>query len=345
MKETGINNFTIDDFIDMFPEEVESSRSYRINKDIFILNKIIKTSELQLNTYDVNDIKKHVQSINNYINWLNNCKNELINTYCEILDSYYIEFIITNDFIFNNKWYEKLIIKYCILSLEEDGSIDADITCIDPSRENKIFGIYIYNKVIEVKYKDDYDLIINKNKSNGNICKIHNKTMNKKHVNNLYGIPIECYEREIEKLFPNSDDYIVKCNEDDEYDDKYLIEMEYVCEYCNNARDEWINKYKSVMYIRLNKNIKDNFIIYINDNYKYIIEKEKERDNYWIIDFALPNGKYKVAAKNKKTNKICAIIDIELNNERIHLNIEKENEEYIFKIDYKSEFELFSPMY
>jgi len=343
MNETKENILTIDDFIDLFPEETGKSRHYRIKKDIVILDKIIKTSEMQLNTYNVDDIKKYIQSINNYLNWLNNCKNELISTYCEILDSYYIDLNITNELILNNKWYEKLKIKYCILWLCKNRKIDANITCIDTSIQNKILTINIHDKQIKVKYEDDEEAKIN-NRNNGNICKIHNLKMYEKRVNILYGVPIECYEREIKKLFPNSDDYIIECSEDDD-NDEYITE--YVCEYCNNARDEWINKYKSVIYIKLNKDIKDNFLIGLNDNYKYIIKKEKEdgRDNYWVIDFALPNGKYKITAKNKKTNNICAIIDIELNNERIHLNIEKENEEYIFKINQKSKFELFYPIF
>ena len=343
MKETSENNFTIDDFIDLYPKETGNSRHYRINKDIVILDKIIEMNELQINTYDVDDIKKYVQSINNYLNWLNSCKNELINTYCEILDSYYIDVNITNDFILNNKWYENLNIKYCILWVWGNGRINANIICVDTSKKNKLLCINTDNKQIELKYEDDHDLEINKNKNKNNICKIHNEKMNKKRVNILYGAPIECYEREIKKLFPNSDDYIIECSMED--DDEYITE--YVCEYCNKARDEWKNKYKSVLYIRLNKNIKDNFIIFINDNCKYIIEKEKEvrRENYWEIDFAIPNGKYKITAKNKNTNKICAIIDIELNNERIHLNLEKENEKYYFKIDNKHEFELFYPIF
>ena len=343
MKEISENNFIIDDFIDLFPEETGNSRHYRIKKDIVILDKIIDTSKLQLNTYNVDDLRKYVQIINKYLNWLNCCKNKLINKYCEILDSYYIDLNITNDFILNNKWYENLEIKYCILWLFKNGKVNANITCIDSSKVNKILSINADDKQIKVKYEDKGDL--EKNKNDNNICKIHNEIMNKKQVNILYGVPIECYERNIKILFPNCDDYIIECSEGDDYEDDMYI-MEYVCEYCNKAKDEWINKFKSVIYIRLNKNIKDNFIICFNDNYKYIIEKEKEdiRDNYWEMDFELPNGKYIITAKNKKTSNVCAIINIETNDERIHLNLEKKNEEYYFKIDYKCEFELFYPI-
>ena len=208
-------------------------------------------------------------------------------------------------------------------------------------------SIKIFDKQINTIYEDakyfKFHAAHEKNKENeklSNICTVHNQTMTKKRINILYGLPasgpIAGYEEEREKSFPNCDDFSLGGCEVTNESSKYTLE--YVCEYCNKVRDEWKLIYKSAMYFWLNIDIKDNIIIFLNNKYKCIIEKEFQRHNYWIKDFPVPNGKYKITAKIKNTNIMFAEIETELDNENLILHLEKENEDYFFKIDkYKSD--------
>jgi len=65
------------------------------------------------------------------------------------------------------------------------------------------------------------------------------------------------------------------------------------------------------------------------------LRKIYSHDNYWINIISIPNGNYKIVAKDKLTTAVLATIDIKLVDNYLKLDIEDNNGNIIFNVNYK----------
>jgi hypothetical protein len=333
---------------------------YILNKDCIIFSKPFKKEQFELTVRGIDKVSEYISKIDDYLKWLSGrCKNELINTFCEIISSLDENINITPDQIIESNWYEELKIYNVILFLSEGGTLCARISCIDNYKKNSILEINTEEQYIDIKYDEarlyklhkipeedelvkslnnekNVDKYTNNNKirEKNSLCKIHNFIMKKKKIPIMYGLPIGPivgYTEDREKLFPNCDDEIIGgC----EIDENKSFKLKYICNLCNKTRDEWKNKHRSEIFFHLERNIRENVIIVLND-IQFIIKKTNAFENYWVKIISIPNGKYKILARNKTTKENIASIEVELNNEYVNLCLENNmNNNIIFRIEY-----------
>jgi hypothetical protein len=366
MKFEGNMGFTINDF-----SQINSGfwTDFKVNKDVIIFDKLVKKERFELTARLINDITEYIPNINNYLQWLGkNCKDDLISTFYEIINSLNEnDEHITLNHISEINWYDELKIFKVTLYLSESGLCSgARIYCIDNFFKNNIIEFHTSEYNIELTLHDLYcykmfeipveEERIEKYLKNKNIktikndikekykiiCQIHNAVMVKKEIPIGYGLPIGPvfgYTEEREKSFPNCDDSLLGgCCVDE---DSPTFELNYVCDMCNEAREEWKINHRSEIFFELNRNIKENIILLLNDKIKLTITKNNAHDNYWVKIIAIPNGKYNIKAMDKLTKKIYAYYEITLKNEILRLNIERENNQIIFKLDYKNKMDAY----
>lgn len=362
-------NYTIEDFTKI---NTGGWDNYVLNKNCIIFDQLFKKEHFELDTRlrKHENITEFIPKINAFLKWISGeCKNELINTFCEIVSSWNEDVNINYTNMIDSKWYEKIKIYKVTLFLSEGGILCARIICNDNYRKNDILELNIKEKNIEIKYNEaryyklygiseDEEFVISflqnecendceediiesddnyEIRKKNNICNIHNCIMEKKQIPIMYGLPIGPivgYTKEREISFSNCDDKLLGgcCISDENLN----FELLYVCNYCNQARDEWKNKHKSEISFKLDKNIKDNIIIALNNNEKILLKKDYLHENYWINIISIPNGKYKIFAKEKITGNIITSIDVELNNEYLSLAIENTFNNINFNILYKN---------
>ena len=104
------------------------------------------------------------------------------------------------------------------------------------------------------------------------ICKVHKIQMELKKIKIIYGLtngPITGYSEEKEKSFPNCDDE--KLGGCCVSDDSPKTKIKYVCNICNQKREEWKVQHRSIISLWLNMNINKNFIMCINNEIKLLI--------------------------------------------------------------------------
>ena len=353
-------DFTINDFSQV---NTGSWSKFKINKDIIIFNKSVKKENFELLVPAIEDITEFVPNINNYLKWLGgNCKDDLINTFYEIINSLNRdEDHISLNYISKTNWYDNLRVYTVTLYLSENGLCSgARIYCIDDFFKNNILEFYTSEYNIEIILHDlscykMYEIptdeerikeyLISKNRGkkekiiknkDKNICQIHNVIMLKKKITIGYGFPIgpvSGYTEERENSFPNCDDSLLGgcCVSET----SPIYRLKYVCEICNNVREEWKINHRSEIFFDLNRNIKENIILLLNEDIKLTITKNNAHNNYWAKIIAIPNGKYNIKAIDKLTKKIYAYYEITLENEILKLNIERENNQIVFKLEYK----------
>jgi hypothetical protein len=359
-------DFTINDF-----SQINTGfwTDFEINKDVIIFNKLVKKEFFELMARDIKDITKYIPNINSYLKWLGgNCKNDLINTFYEIINSLNEDDEhITINYISEINWYNELKIYKVLLYLSENGFCSGTrIYCIDNYFKNNIIEFHMSEYKIELILHDlscykMFNVPVNENRINDylnnknkksikktvknkvkNICQLHNSIMKRTKIPIGYGLPIGSvfgYTEEREKLFPNCDDSLLGGCCVDENSPAYKIK--YVCDICNETREEWKVEHRSEIFFELNRNIKENIILLLNENIKLIITKNNAHDNYWVKIIAIPNGKYKIKAIDKLTKKIYTNYEITLENEMLRLNIEKENNQIIFKQNYKHKMDAY----
>jgi hypothetical protein len=346
--------------------------NYVLNKDCIIFNQLFKKENFELDTrLDSNEnITDFIPKINIFLQWIGGlCKNELIDAFCEIVSSWNEDININSIQIINSKWYEELKIYHVTLFLSEGGVLCSRIICNDNYNKNDILEINIIEKNIEIKYdearfyklykisenedfikafienecendckEDILDFCDDNNeiRKKINFCNIHKCIMEKEQIPIMYGLPIGPivgYTEAREKLFPNCDDILLGGCCVSEESEKF--DLLYVCKHCNQVRDEWKMKHKSEICFNLNKNVKENIIIILNQNENILLKKDYSYENYWVKVVSIPNGKYKIFAKEKITGNIITSIDVELNNEYLKLAIEKSINDIDFNILYK----------
>ena len=78
--------------------------------------------------------------------------------------------------------------------------------------------------------------------------------------------------------------------------------------------------------------IKFNVILLLNNK---TLDRVDIYDNYNSNYFSIPNGKYEIIAKRKSTDEILDCINVELNDESIRLELERDKNNYTLKIEKK----------
>jgi len=358
--------YNINDFVRTAPDILY--RGYTINKECTVFNKILEPTFINFSTDKIDNISQNIDRINQYLNWLAfNCRENLINSFCEIVSSWDIKNITPKE-LDDLNWYDTLDILDITIFLPEDG-LSSRIYCNDKYKQNEYLEIEVErNKNIILKYtqyggffrkshsftemlkqeesdendNDNSDFYDETDKEQINkmsdICSVHNCKMQLKNVNIMYGLPVGPvygYREVRDNLFPNCDDKLLGgCCIDNESKSHELI---YVCELCNQTREEWKIKHKSEISFHLHYTISENVIMYLNDDICFPIKKDNYHDDYWVGIIAIPNAVYKIVAKSKISDEVLAEIDVRLYNELISLYFEKNKmkKDYYFRIDYK----------
>ena len=326
----------------------EVYRKYKFPKPFTILNKPFNKNSVVFHfSKKSQNVQETVLKVKEYFEYLNNCKERIIELFYEIVNSFTYK-NITLDEIINIEWYEYLKVTYVMIYIHEN-EINSRIYCKDKYNDPIVF--FFHDNILSIDYQNEYNifrdfvdnnqlikLIENdeENNSNSKFCKIHKCKMKLSEIPILYGLPIGPivgYEEDRENNFPNCDDEILGgcCIDDD-----HKFETKYVCEKCNIAREEWKESHSSEIFFHLNCKIKENIVIFLNDEKQFLLNKCNEHDCYWVKIIAIPNGKYSIVAMCKITKNILSKIEIDLKNEILYLNIEKNDHNIYFEIKYKN---------
>ena len=339
--ETILNNITIDDF---FLDDLSYTFNIKLKKDVYIFEKLVSKDKVDFFTRDKELLNKYIKEFITYFNWLNiGIKNDLINTFYEIVNSLNEnDEYITLDYINKVNWYNEINIKNIMIYLHDNADFAARVNFTDNYFINHNSEFFIHDNIIELKTyeqysNDDYTSEEIEDTEN-NLCKIHNYLMKKKEIRICYGFPIAPvygYTEDKEKYFFNCDDEILGgCCVSEE---SPSTELNYVCEECNKEREIWKINHRSEIFIHFNMIIKENFVILLNGKIKHYVKKDNGHNNYWVSIIAIPNGKYKIDIINKLTKQVCANYEVELNNELLNVNIEKEGSDFKFILNYKDQ--------